>query len=51
LIQVPGLGNLTVFAQNVGKSPVTELGEKVWISWSVEHSFGLSDLPDTGKAV
>jgi len=51
LIQVPGLGNLTVFAQNVGKSPVTELGEKVWISWSVEHSFGLSDLPDTGKVV
>jgi spermidine/putrescine transport system ATP-binding protein len=51
LIQVPGLGNLTVFAQNVGKSPVTELGEKVWISWSVEHSFGLADLPNTGKAV
>jgi spermidine/putrescine transport system ATP-binding protein len=51
LIQVPGLGNLTVFAQNVGKSPVTELGEKVWISWSVEHSFGLADLPNTGKTV
>jgi len=51
LIQVPGLGNLTVFAQNVGKSPVTQLGEKVWISWSIEHSFGLSDLPNTGKVV
>jgi spermidine/putrescine transport system ATP-binding protein len=51
LIQVPGLGNLTVFAQNVGKSPVTQLGEKVWISWSIEHSFGLSDLPSTGKVV
>lgn len=51
LIEVPGLGNLTVFAQNVGKSPVTELGEKVWISWSVEHSFGLSDLPSTGEVV
>lgn len=51
LIEVPGLGNLTVFAQNVGKSPVTELGEKVWISWSVEHSFGLADLPNTGEVV
>jgi spermidine/putrescine transport system ATP-binding protein len=36
---------VTVFAQNVGKSPVTELGAKVWVSWKVEHSFGLSDLP------
>jgi spermidine/putrescine transport system ATP-binding protein len=51
LIEVPGIGNITVFAQNVGKSPVTELGEKVWVSWAVEHSFGLSDLPNTGEAV
>jgi len=51
LIEVPELGNITVFAQNIGKSPVTELGEKVWISWSVEHSFGLSDLPSTGEVV
>jgi len=50
LIEVPELGNITVFAQNVGKSPVTELGEKVWISWSVEHSFGLADLPNTVEA-
>jgi spermidine/putrescine transport system ATP-binding protein len=35
-----------VFAQNIGKSPVTELGAKVWVSWKVEHSFGLSDLPE-----
>jgi spermidine/putrescine transport system ATP-binding protein len=45
LIQIPGVGDVTVFAQNVGKSPVTELGAKVWVSWKVEHSFGLSDLP------
>jgi spermidine/putrescine transport system ATP-binding protein len=50
LIEVPALGNITVFAQNIGKSPVTQLGEKVWISWSVEHSFGLSDLPNNGEA-
>jgi spermidine/putrescine transport system ATP-binding protein len=45
LIEIPNLGEVTVFAQNIGKSPVTEVGAKVWISWKVEHSFGLSDLP------
>ena len=46
LIDIPNVGSVTVFAQNVGISPVIELGEKVWVSWKVEHSFGLSDLPD-----
>ena len=46
LIEIPNLGNVTVFAQNIGKSPVTELGAKVWVSWKVEHTFGLSDVPD-----
>ena len=45
LTEIPQIGKVTVFAQNVGKSPVTELGAKVWVSWKVEHSFGLSDLP------
>ncbi len=46
LIEVPNVGEITVFAQNIGKSPVIELGAKVWVSWKVVHSFGLSDLPD-----
>ena len=46
LIDIPNLGEVTVFAQNIGKSPVTELGATVWVSWKVEHSFGLSDLPE-----
>jgi spermidine/putrescine transport system ATP-binding protein len=46
LIDIPNIGEITVFAQNVGKSPVVELGAKVWVSWKVEHSFGLRDLPD-----
>jgi len=46
LIEIPNLGNVTVFAQNIGKSPVTELGAKVWVSWKVEHTFGLADLPE-----
>jgi spermidine/putrescine transport system ATP-binding protein len=45
LIDIPNVGEVTVFAQNVGISPVIELGENVWVSWKVEHSFGLSDLP------
>jgi spermidine/putrescine transport system ATP-binding protein len=45
LIDVPGFGDITVFAQNVGKSPVVELGAQIWVSWKVEHAFGLSDLP------
>ncbi len=50
LIEIPGIGEITVFAQNVGKSPVTELGAKVWVSWKVEHSFGLADLPENSAA-
>lgn len=45
-IEIPNLGEVTVFAQNIGKSPVTEVGAKVWVSWKVDHSFGLSDLPE-----
>ncbi len=48
LIDIPNLGEVTVFAQNIGKSPVTELGAKVWVSWKVEHAFGLADLPANG---
>ncbi len=45
LIEIPEIGDVIVFAQNVGKSPVVELGAQVWVSWQVEHSFGLADLP------
>jgi spermidine/putrescine transport system ATP-binding protein len=45
LIEIPNVGDVTVFAQNVGISPVIELGEKVWVSFKVEHAFGLADLP------
>ena len=45
LIEIPNLGQITVFAQNIGKSPETQLGAKVWVTWKVEHAFGLADLP------
>lgn len=44
-IEISGVGEVTVFAQNIGRSPVVELGAQVWVSWKVEHSFGLADLP------
>jgi spermidine/putrescine transport system ATP-binding protein len=49
LIDIPNVGEITVFAQNIGKSPEVELGAKVYVSWKVEHSYGLSDLP-TGSS-
>ena len=49
-IEIPKVGEVTVFAQNIGRSPVVELGATVWVSWKVEHTFGLSDLP-TGTEI
>ena len=46
LVEVPNIGLVTVFEQNEGNSTVA-LGDQVYISWKVEHSFGLSDLPDS----
>ena len=50
LIEIPNVGDLIVFAQNVGISPVIELGEQVWVSFKVEHAFGLADLPAVNEA-
>jgi spermidine/putrescine transport system ATP-binding protein len=44
-IGVPGLGNLVLFAQNIAFGPVVNDGAEVWISWKVEHGFGLADEP------
>lgn len=46
LVQVPGLPVLTVFAQNMAFGPVVEQGAEVWVSWRVEHGFGLADEPE-----
>ena len=45
LVQVPGLTVLTVFAQNTAFGPLVERGAEVWVSWAVEHGFGLADEP------
>lgn len=45
-VAVPGIGHLGVFAQNVSFGPVVQDGAEVWLSWSVEHGFGLADEPE-----
>jgi spermidine/putrescine transport system ATP-binding protein len=43
LVEVPGVGTITVFAQNMVFGPVVNRGSEVWVSWTVEHGFGLAD--------
>jgi len=46
-VQVPGLGLMTVFSQNMVFGPVVNVGAEVWLTWGVEHGFGLADDPAT----
>lgn len=45
IVQIPGLGAVTVFAQNMVFGPVVNEGAEVWVSWTVDHGFGLEDEP------
>ncbi len=45
-VAVPGIGIVAVFAQNLGFGPVMQEGAEVWLTWSVDHGFGLSDSPE-----
>lgn len=45
LVEVPGMGTLVVFAQNMAFGPVAHEGSEVWLSWNIEHGFGLEDDP------
>ncbi len=47
-VQIPGLPILNVFAQNLSFGPVAHLDDQVWVTWDVEHGFGLADEPETG---
>jgi spermidine/putrescine transport system ATP-binding protein len=50
VVDVPVVGEIVVFAQNMVFGPVVNLGAQVWVSWTVDHGFGLSDHPD-GSAI
>lgn len=45
-IDIPGVGTVSVFAQNMVFGPVVHEGAEVWISWTVDHGFGLADEPE-----
>ncbi|MGX5697025.1 ABC transporter ATP-binding protein [Agromyces soli] len=49
LVEHPALGTMLVFAQNIGSGPVVGVGGEVWLSWAVEHGFGLEDGPDESR--
>lgn len=44
-VEAPEFGSVQVFAQNVEAGPAARLGDEVWLSWFVEHTFGLADDP------
>jgi len=46
LVQIPGIGEVSVFSQNTSVGPVVHEGAEVWVSWHVEHGFGLLDEPE-----
>ena len=41
-IAIPKVGIVTVFAQNMVFGPVVNLGAEAWVSWNVDHGFGLA---------
>ncbi|MGO3148201.1 MAG: ABC transporter ATP-binding protein [Leucobacter sp.] len=42
-VDIPGAGHVQVFAQNLEAGPAARLDDEVWLSWLVEHTFGLAD--------
>jgi spermidine/putrescine transport system ATP-binding protein len=45
-VAIPKVGIVTVFAQNMVFGPIVNLGAEAWVSWNVDHGFGLADEPD-----
>jgi spermidine/putrescine transport system ATP-binding protein len=47
LVEIPGAGRVVVFAQNMAFGPKVNVGAEVWVTWQVDHGFGLEDDDDT----
>jgi spermidine/putrescine transport system ATP-binding protein len=45
VVDVPGISSVTVFAQNTSLGDHAREGDSVWLSWSVDHAFGLAEAP------
>lgn len=42
-VELAGSAPVQVFQQNLQAGPTAALGDEVWLSWRVEHTFGLAD--------
>lgn len=53
LVDLPGCGEVSVFAQNMSLGDQARTGDTVYLSWSPDHTFGVSDRPSStgGKFV
>lgn len=49
VVAIPYLGEMIVFAQNMVFGPVVDVGAEVWLSWTVDHGFGLSDVAEAAS--
>lgn len=45
-VTIPHVGAITVFAQNTSISTLHHDGDTVWLSWAIDHAFGLADEAD-----
>ncbi|WP_431280093.1 ABC transporter ATP-binding protein [Leifsonia poae] len=43
LVDVPGVGTVIVFAQNLSAGAVISRGDEVWVAWDPAHTFVLAD--------
>ena len=41
IVDMPGIGPITVFEQNMVFGAVYSAGAEVWVSWRIDHGFGL----------
>lgn len=47
LVDVPGCGRMSVFAQNLDSGPTARPGDTVHLAWAAQHTFGLRGDEDT----
>jgi spermidine/putrescine transport system ATP-binding protein len=41
IVSVPGIGQISVFEQNLALDKMPAPGDEAWVSWRAEHAFGL----------
>ena len=50
LVEMPGGGDITVYAQNIGEETSPRSGDEVILSWPVEHTFAVQPTADLEEA-